>query len=235
MGPVPRSMWDLPGSEIEPVSPALAGGFFTAEPPGKPKTHWWLSRSIFLEWNPVVSWVESLLTPWHLIDFVRFCTNAKMCMVFNSNSSCVLVGGGRPVLKIAHDKPSGQGRYDMPCYLGTKARSLAQKRSLAYERDHPLYIENLIIVVHDYEASILLDSLFSPGFLVRQMVYSELKWKETNKQKNYNRLVGRGFIWHLSEFPYNLKLAFLPNWGLCKGAHWYEFCCKWGSYLGEGD
>ena len=29
-------MWDLPGSEIEPVSPAVAGGFFTTEPPGKP-------------------------------------------------------------------------------------------------------------------------------------------------------------------------------------------------------
>ena len=29
-------MWDLPGSGIEPVSPALAGGFFTTKPPGKP-------------------------------------------------------------------------------------------------------------------------------------------------------------------------------------------------------
>ena len=29
-------MWDLPGPGIEPVSPALAGGFFTTEPPGKP-------------------------------------------------------------------------------------------------------------------------------------------------------------------------------------------------------
>jgi len=29
-------MWDLPGSGIEPVSPALAGGFSTTEPPGKP-------------------------------------------------------------------------------------------------------------------------------------------------------------------------------------------------------
>ena len=28
--------WDLPGSGIEPVSPALADGLFTAEPPGKP-------------------------------------------------------------------------------------------------------------------------------------------------------------------------------------------------------
>ena len=26
-------MWDLPGPGIEPVSPALAGGFFTTEPP----------------------------------------------------------------------------------------------------------------------------------------------------------------------------------------------------------
>ena len=29
-------MWDLPGPGIKPVSPALAGGFFTTEPPGKP-------------------------------------------------------------------------------------------------------------------------------------------------------------------------------------------------------
>ena len=27
--------WDLPRSGIEPMSPALAGGFFTTEPPGK--------------------------------------------------------------------------------------------------------------------------------------------------------------------------------------------------------
>ena len=27
---------DLPDPGIEPASPALAGGFFTAEPPGKP-------------------------------------------------------------------------------------------------------------------------------------------------------------------------------------------------------
>ena len=29
---------DLPNPEIEPTSPALAGGFFTTEPPGKPRT-----------------------------------------------------------------------------------------------------------------------------------------------------------------------------------------------------
>ena len=30
---------DLPNPRMSPVSPALAGGFFTAEPPGKPKSH----------------------------------------------------------------------------------------------------------------------------------------------------------------------------------------------------
>ena len=31
------SIWDLPRLETEPVSPVLAGGFFTTEPPGKPE------------------------------------------------------------------------------------------------------------------------------------------------------------------------------------------------------
>ena len=38
-----HGMWNLPGAGIEPVSPALAGGFFTTVPPVKPakflKTH----------------------------------------------------------------------------------------------------------------------------------------------------------------------------------------------------
>ena len=32
-----RDMWDLPRPGIEPVSPALAGGFSTTVPPGKPQ------------------------------------------------------------------------------------------------------------------------------------------------------------------------------------------------------
>ena len=30
-----RGVWDLPGPGLEPMSPALAGGFLTTEPPGK--------------------------------------------------------------------------------------------------------------------------------------------------------------------------------------------------------
>ena len=33
-----RGMWDLPRPGLEPVSPALAGGFSTTAPPGKPNT-----------------------------------------------------------------------------------------------------------------------------------------------------------------------------------------------------
>ena len=40
---LPQNMWDLPGSGIKPVSPALPGGFFTTEPPGKP-SHYSLYR-----------------------------------------------------------------------------------------------------------------------------------------------------------------------------------------------
>ena len=36
-GLVALRMWGLPESGMEPTSPALAGGFFTTEPPGKPR------------------------------------------------------------------------------------------------------------------------------------------------------------------------------------------------------
>ena len=36
-------MWDVPRSGMEPTTPALAGGFFTTEPPGKPHDYTKLS------------------------------------------------------------------------------------------------------------------------------------------------------------------------------------------------
>ena len=36
-------MWDLPGPGLEPMSPALAGGFLTTAPPGK-------SQNILIQW-----------------------------------------------------------------------------------------------------------------------------------------------------------------------------------------
>ena len=56
--PLP-SPGDLPDSEIEPMSPALAGELITTEPSGKPyKCHFWL-----MEWEPCP--VPSQLIHWH--------------------------------------------------------------------------------------------------------------------------------------------------------------------------
>ena len=40
-------MWDLPGPGLEPVTPALAGGFLTTAPPGNTLTD--TPRNIFDE------------------------------------------------------------------------------------------------------------------------------------------------------------------------------------------
>ena len=45
-------MWDLPGPEHEPVSPALAGGFLTTAPPGKPETEGSESNRKNEAWDP---------------------------------------------------------------------------------------------------------------------------------------------------------------------------------------
>ena len=41
---------DLARPGIEPVSPALAGGFFATEPPGKPPLLLFLKNKILLFW-----------------------------------------------------------------------------------------------------------------------------------------------------------------------------------------
>ena len=49
-------MWDLPGPGLKPVSPALAGGFLTTAPPGKPWRYFY--NSLF-GLNPILfhSWI----------------------------------------------------------------------------------------------------------------------------------------------------------------------------------
>ena len=43
-----HSMWDLPGPGLEPMSPALAGGFLTTAPPGKPERFLFLFFYLFI-------------------------------------------------------------------------------------------------------------------------------------------------------------------------------------------
>ena len=55
-------MWGLPGPGIKPVSPALAGWFFTTQPPGKPtNTHCFLVFSFLLSywmWSGISLWFD---------------------------------------------------------------------------------------------------------------------------------------------------------------------------------
>ena len=41
-------MWDLPGPGLKPVSPALASGFLTTAPPGKPQSFILMRSSLWL-------------------------------------------------------------------------------------------------------------------------------------------------------------------------------------------
>ena len=43
------SLGDLPDLRIEPTSPALAGGFFTIEPPGKPSFYYFPIKQMILQ------------------------------------------------------------------------------------------------------------------------------------------------------------------------------------------
>ena len=53
-----RGMWDLPGPGLEPMSPALAGGFLTTAPPGNPKTSvLWVVPSGTRDSLPLVSFL----------------------------------------------------------------------------------------------------------------------------------------------------------------------------------
>ena len=61
-----HSTWDLPRSRIESVSPALAGGFFTTEPPGKPLKEVVLGTSLVIQWIRIFllmqeTWVRYLV------------------------------------------------------------------------------------------------------------------------------------------------------------------------------
>ena len=58
-------MWDLPGPGIEPMSPALVGGFLTTAPPGKPLVSYWstVMQHGIQEWTAQALGVDILGVP----------------------------------------------------------------------------------------------------------------------------------------------------------------------------
>ena len=72
---LPRGTWDLSGPGLEPVSPALAGGFLTTAPPGKPtlvfkKMSIWDVKDHF---GTAESWITEVWTS----DNSRACQSEK--------------------------------------------------------------------------------------------------------------------------------------------------------------
>ena len=60
-------MWDLPRPGLEPVSPALAGGFLTTVPPGNP-LHFYISISHRQLSYPLVTYFEFYLFILYSLD-----------------------------------------------------------------------------------------------------------------------------------------------------------------------
>ena len=73
-------MWDLPGPGIEPVSPALAGGFLTTVPPGKS-----LSTLFFFMAKCSVLWMYHILFIYSDVDeylsYFHFLTNMNNAFI----------------------------------------------------------------------------------------------------------------------------------------------------------
>ena len=78
-------MWDLPSPGLQPVSPALAGGFLTTAPPGKPWKSFFKGRSYLY---PVL-WSISLSPK------TRVSVPTAMFIISWLSSSCIFSGGLR--------------------------------------------------------------------------------------------------------------------------------------------
>ena len=80
-----RGMWDLPGPGLEPVSSALAGGFSTTAPPGKPSSNAFDLGNPFL---PSSVWFGFLIISASLrkVMIMQTRNNAKLA----SSEGCIL-------------------------------------------------------------------------------------------------------------------------------------------------
>ena len=78
------SLRELPNPGIEPASPALAGGFFTNEPPGKPSTN-------LLPFVKMIYKLLSLITPLGLLFISLNFSYAHMIFFFPPPVNLVFV------------------------------------------------------------------------------------------------------------------------------------------------
>ena len=71
-------MWDLPRPGLEPVSPALAGGFLTTVPPGSPSIYFLHIVYSFLSW-----------LSWWILTYTKLFFLGTLLFIFNSSALLV--------------------------------------------------------------------------------------------------------------------------------------------------
>ena len=83
-----RGMWDPPGPGLEPVSPALAGGFLTTAPPGKPLFPYFLKQFLHISMFNQTLYFTCFLTSENVIfidDFRIILSNLPLKKIYNFN------------------------------------------------------------------------------------------------------------------------------------------------------
>ena len=81
-----RGMWDPPRPGLEPVSPALAGGFLTTAPPGKPRTFLIVAILQYLcSLNVFPLLFLSLHIGCFLSEMLFFCTHSAPALSYLAN------------------------------------------------------------------------------------------------------------------------------------------------------
>ena len=85
-----RSMWDLPGPGLEPVSLALAGGFLTSVPPGK-SLPWSLSLSFIYcrdgQFSSLWACQSMILNIWETMELVTLFLYIRISHTANSSAT----------------------------------------------------------------------------------------------------------------------------------------------------
>ena len=97
-------MWGLPGPGIEPVSPALAGGFLTTRPPGKSRVLLFTSRFNFITW--ILALAALSLNHWFQFGILNTQPNEKLIdSQWNLKySHCSFKDGGKNLKRPKHCK-----------------------------------------------------------------------------------------------------------------------------------
>ena len=90
-----HGMWDLPGPGIEPVSPALAGGFLTTVPPGKsPNSQF--SFMLQMEWSKCLWFLPFFYSNIPILFFILFFVKFHSLLLLVLVTTCIYLARPLP-------------------------------------------------------------------------------------------------------------------------------------------